>query len=95
MAAGGVGFPELTVVVDLAIEDGPDAPVFASHGLVSGREIDDLEPSHGEARRALDEHAFVVGPAVRDPVVHPLEYRGVRRPVGPGQDVADDAAHGA
>ena len=94
MAARGEVCPELAVVVDLAVEDDPDAPPFARHRLVAGREIDDLEPSHGESRGPLDEDAFVVGPAVGKPLVHPLEHGGVGPPVGACQDIADDAAHG-
>ena len=85
---------QLAVVVDLTIEDHPDAPVLVAHWLVTGREVDDLEPAHREPDRPLDEESLVVGAAVGDPVVHALEDHRIGSPVGARQHVADDAAHG-
>src|SRR2546426_8446374 len=95
MAARGECPLELRVVVDLAVIDDPDAPRLARHRLVTGREIDDLEPSHGEPRGPLDEDALVVRPAVGEPLVHACEHGGSRRPIGPGEDIAAHSAHAA
>src|SRR2546426_10154991 len=95
MAASGEVLSEFVVVVVLAVIDDPGAPRLARHRLVTGREIDDLEPSHGEPRGPLDEDALVVRPAVGEPLVHACEHGGIRRPIGAGEDIADDAAHDA
>src|SRR3989442_396381 len=93
--AWGEGLAELVLVVDLAVIDDQEARRLARHRLVTGREIDDLEPSHGEPRGPLDEDALVVRPAVGEPLVHACEHGGIRRPIGAGEDIADDAAHDA
>jgi hypothetical protein len=56
-------------------------------------EIDDLEPTHRQSGRTLEEESLVVGAAMDEPIVHPLQDSRVRRPVPARQDVTDDAAH--
>jgi hypothetical protein len=46
VAARGELCGQLTVVVDLAVEDRPDASMLTGHRLVAGCEVDDLEPPH-------------------------------------------------
>ena len=84
---------QLTIVVDLAVVDDPDATVLAGHGLMPGREVDDLKASHAESRRTIDEKALVVRAAMVDAIGHPLEHGAVGDAIRARQDVADDAAH--
>jgi hypothetical protein len=86
------------VVINLAVEDRPDAARRAApHRVVARRgEIDDGEPSVAEAQPPAVEQlrARVVRPAVRHPVAHPFDERqfdpSLARTVLP--DTAD-AAH--
>src|SRR2546430_1568264 len=55
---------ELLEVVDLAVEDGPDRPVFVVHGLAAGLQVDDAQPSHAEPDAGRHVEALVVGAAV-------------------------------
>src|SRR5437867_1007163 len=63
--------PELHVVEDLAVEDEHGCPVGAGHGLVTGlRQIEDRQALETQADVALEEHALVIGPAVRERTRH-------------------------
>ena len=84
---------QLREVVDLAVVDDPDATVLAGHGMMPGREVDDLKASHAESRRTIDEEALVVRAAMVDAIGHPLEHGSVGDAIRARQDVADDAAH--
>ena len=86
--------PQLAKVVDLAVEDDPDAAVFVGDRLVSPADVDDREAAHGEADMA---RILVTAVAVRAPVhdrlVHRLERGEIDRP-SPAQGVdSDDSAH--
>ena len=70
VAARDQVLPEFLVVVDLAVEDHPDGPVFVRDGLVAGAEIDDAEAAHADAARAVGVDAFVVRAAMADDVGH-------------------------
>ena len=53
------------VVVDLAVEDRPDRPVFIGHRLIAGRrEINDAETGVQERRLGPRLYAPSVGPAM-------------------------------
>ena len=93
VAACGELDGQLTVVVDLTVEDRPDAAVLAAHRLVTALEVDDLEPTHRQRGRAFEEESLVVGAPVHQPIVHPLQDSRIRRPVPAREDVTDDAAH--
>jgi hypothetical protein len=63
------------VVVDLAVEDGPDGAVLVGEGLVAGGEVDNGEAAMAEKRRRVGMKALVVGTAVADGIRHALDAR--------------------
>jgi len=46
MARANQGRAQFAIVVDLAVEDHPNGPVFVRDGLAAGGEIDDAEAAH-------------------------------------------------
>jgi hypothetical protein len=84
---------QLPVVVDLAVEDDPVALVGVGDGLVAGVQVDDGQAAHGQAHAFAREEALVVGAAVGDEVVGPLEEGPIGRPPVRVHD-AEYAAHG-
>ena len=74
--------PQLGVVVDLAVEDELDRPVFVRHRLVGAvREVDDREPARAEADSPVgrDPGAGAVGTAMGERVAHPRDATAPRR----------------
>src|SRR6266851_2690010 len=66
-------FPELHVVEDLAVEDQHGRPVGAGHGLATGvRKIEDRQALEAQGDLALEEHALVIRPTVRQRRGHPV-----------------------
>ena len=57
---------QLAEVVDLAVVDDLDRAVLVRDRLVTAREVDDARAGACRGRRAVQEYALVVGPAVRD-----------------------------
>ena len=70
MALGDELLAQFLVVVDLAVEDDPDAAVFVGDRLVTGAEIDDAEAAHADAAGPVGVDAFVIRPAMADEVGH-------------------------
>jgi hypothetical protein len=89
---------QLAVVVDLAVEDDPDRPVFVVDRLMAGRQIDDAEPPHADAGPLFNQETLVVRAAMPDGVAHRVDERapGVgmkRRDHASRLDEPGDAAH--
>jgi len=99
---------QLPEVVDLAVEDDPDAPVLVGDRLIAAGEVDDGEPSHAEtgaigaggigagrtgAPSAEDASPLAVGSPMRNDVIHALEHVGRDRAAGSQTVDADYAAH--
>ena len=70
MSLGDQILAQFLVVVDLAIEDHPDAAILVRDRLMTGAEIDDAEPAHPDAAGTVGVDTFIVGPAVADEVAH-------------------------
>src|SRR5258705_6469069 len=85
---------ELPVVVDLAIEDDPDAAVLVADGLVAAREVDDAEAAHPHAEGTGQVASSAVRAAVDQDVGHPLQDIGVNRPLSLSAERAVDTTHG-
>ena len=64
---------QLAVVVNLAVEDDCDLPVFARHRLVSAREVNYREASHSERDAFREERALIVRPPMTNHAQHPFE----------------------
>jgi hypothetical protein len=62
--------PQLGVVVDLSVENDPDALVFVVDWLVAGREVDDRQPAHAQRDAVLHEHTLIIRTAMPDCRAH-------------------------
>ena len=80
---------DLLVVVDLAVADEVGALVAGAQRLLAAAHVDDREPAVPEPAAVELHRAAVVGPAMREPLEHPLQRFGIRASV-----LRDDAAHG-
>src|SRR5260370_41507988 len=69
--------PQLKKVIDLAIKNNPDRPVFIEYGLVSANQVNDAEPPHSEAGVLFYKKAFVIGAAMHDGLAHAMDNRFV------------------
>src|SRR5262249_59821643 len=63
---------DLPEVVDLAVEHGPDRPVFVRERLIAGCEIDDAQAAVAKADAGADVEAVGVGTTVCDRGRHRL-----------------------
>ena len=64
---------QLGVIVNFAVKDDPKALVFIRNWLMSGLNVDDAEPPHGEANIAFNEKTFVVRASMHDLAIHARE----------------------
>ena len=89
--------PDLAVVVELSVLDGPDPPVFVAERLMTALHVDDAEAAHPESDAVGQIRAAIVGPAMRHDVRHPVERLGGDRWARlPAQlDDSADSAHGS
>ena len=85
--------PNLSEVVDLAVEDDPDCPVLVGQRLIAGGEIDDAETPMAEADAGADEEAVGVRSPVRDDRCHRCQTLAIDRPCRVEIEFAGDAAH--
>jgi hypothetical protein len=65
------------VIVDLTVEDHPNAAIFVRDRLMPSAQIDDAEPAHADAATAIDINAFIVWPAVANLIAHRPDGRGL------------------
>src|SRR5690348_562959 len=66
---------ELSIIIDLAVEDRVYGRVLVDDWLLSSGDVNDAEPPHSERHPGSDEIAVVVRSAVTDRVAHRLERR--------------------
>src|SRR4051812_44670786 len=64
---------KLLVVIDFAVQDDDDRPVFVEKRLISRFEVDNPQPLNSEADTVVDENAARIGAAMFDRRAHPLE----------------------
>ena len=62
---------QLSMVVDLAVEDNPDIRVFIRNRLMPSLEIDDAQPAHGQANIPFHKETIVIRSPMHDLLVHP------------------------
>src|ERR1044072_342957 len=77
-------FTELSVVVNLPVEDKPNAIAAAVHRLIAGRrKIDDRKPAKPktQARFIQQLRAGIIGTAVRHRVAHAFDQRQIDAPL--------------
>jgi hypothetical protein len=65
---------QLTVVVDLAVEDDPDGPILVADWLLAALEVDDAQPSHAESNTWTEIHAFLVRAPVHQQSAHRADF---------------------
>ena len=83
---------QFLIVVDLAVEDEPLRFVLIVQRLLPASEVDDRQPTHGEADILADVKTVLVRPAMDDGAVHLLQQAAVGRlPVG--VDKPGNSAH--
>ena len=78
------------MVVDLAIEHDSDVAIFGENGLVSGTEIDNLEPGCPQRADARLKYALLVGATMKQCRGRIPNTIGIRRPMFVGE--TDDSA---
>ena len=66
---------DVGVVVDLAVEDDPDRPVFVRQRLMAGCHIDDAQPAMGQTGEVVDVDAGFVRATMPDDVPHRTQPR--------------------
>ena len=66
-------FPDIQVVVDLAIKDDSAGPVLVRHGLGAAGEINHAQSAHGKSNTALQEESVFVWTAMLEAQVHALQ----------------------
>ena len=82
------------MVVNLAVEHGPDALVLVRHRLRAAVDVDDGEAALAQADRPFDPQPFAVRAAVVQHVPHALEPRLVDEFPRIHADDADNSTHG-
>jgi hypothetical protein len=94
MAAFQQRCAQLSVVVELAVEDQHDRRRFVPHRLPASPNVDDAQPPHRQADMAGDERAGVVRASVNDRRRHARKRLGVNCGGLVGERYAADAAQG-
>src|SRR5262249_28697533 len=79
-------------VVDFAVENRPDRPVFVKDRLMPACRIDDAQAPHSQAAAALCEHAFIVRATVHHRLAHAADCFRIDA-LAP-RDNSSDSAHG-
>jgi hypothetical protein len=71
---GGFQFrAKLAKIVDFPVEDDPHRPILVVNRLVPGGQVDDAQAPHSERYTLVDQHSFVVRPAMPDHVAHAVD----------------------
>src|SRR5271167_4971411 len=84
---------EFAEVVDLSVEDDPHRAIFVEYRLASARQVNDAQAAHAEAGALLDEHTFIVGPAMDERLTHPANDVVVNPAVIACADDSCNSAH--
>jgi len=86
---------QFEVIVDLAVEDHADRPVFVPDRLAAPFEIHDRKPPHPHGHPARGHmHPLAVRPAMRGPIEHLVQAHAGLGFSERWMDEAGDAAHG-
>jgi hypothetical protein len=88
--------PVLGMVIDLSVEDEPQAAILVAHRLIARDEVDDAQPSEPEAQPSVwrDGVTVGIGPAVRDGLGHIAQHACLDRlRLGPEAQDTGNAAH--
>jgi hypothetical protein len=61
-------------VVDFAVENDPNGPIFVVDGLVATGEVDNAKTSHPQSDIVSRKHTLVIGPAMDNASTHLLNF---------------------
>src|SRR5436309_15422484 len=70
--------PQFLEVVDLAVENSDDAPVFIRDRLLAPAQVDDAQAAHSERHFFVEIHAGIIGTTVANHLEHVAENLSVR-----------------
>jgi hypothetical protein len=70
MPASFQTFAEFLVVIKLAVVNDPDIVRFVADRLMTGLDVDNAEPAHGQSDVALNEKTVIVRTAMNNLPVH-------------------------
>ncbi len=62
--------PQITIVIDLPVEDNQLGPIFVEDRLMSPSQIDDAEASHAHPHASLDEQPLIVRSPMTNRIAH-------------------------
>ena len=91
MAFGFELFPQLELVVELAVVGDPDRAILVGHRLSAAGHVDDRQPAMPERSRSLAVKTVAVRPAMRQCGRHPLDDRAIGRLTGAIHESGDSA----
>ena len=83
---------QFEIIVDLAVADDLDGPVFVRDRLLAAGKVDNTQPPHRQSDAGRGKKAFIVRPAMPQRVRHLTEERSVIGPVSRA-DITRDPAH--
>src|SRR5438105_187915 len=93
MSAADQAFPQLAVIVDLAIKNDPDRLVLVGDGLMAAFDVDDRESTTSKGYRTINVKAFIVRSTMSDRVAHALEKVFRDRANGSEEEFPRNATH--
>src|SRR6516164_6185303 len=73
VSAGLQVWPQLFVIINLAVVNQPHVSIFVRERLVAGLEIDDAQPAHRQSHILGQIETSIVGAAMYDLLVHGFE----------------------
>src|ERR1700678_1303049 len=80
-------------VIDLSVVNNPNTLVFIEYRLMPPRDVNNAQPPHPQSGPVLDEHTFVVRPAVNNGLTHPMDRLRVDPVPGLRADDSRYSAH--
>jgi hypothetical protein len=88
--------PKFSKVINLAVHNDGDLPIFREQGLMPALHVDDRKPAVSEKDRRIPMKSFTVRSPRREPVGHGRDRSFSLRPIHPGTgENAADPAQGA
>src|SRR5215472_1771565 len=84
---------QFRVVIDFAVKDNPDIPIFVGNGLPARFDIDDAQPPHGKSDVLFDEKPLIIGAAMHDVAIHASQNIALDAPVAVYKEDSADSTH--
>src|SRR5215469_66032 len=84
---------QFRVVIDFAVKDNPDIPIFVGHRLLARFDIDDAQPPHRKSDVLFHEKPLIIGAAMHDVAIHASQNVGLDAPVAVYKEDSADSTH--